>query len=150
MKNAILIEERLADKEVAVPSFRRRPSVIDADHVDEPKQDPDRAADAADALSLAEEAEAEAAEAEAIAAAARARARAMRLRSRPRPLEATRRLKRKQRPSRYETEVTDVEPEADEAGADTRGQSRRPSDDVAEAPTKEKPVRERRRWGLVA
>jgi Mce-associated membrane protein len=69
-----------ADKEVAVPSFRRRASVIDADRVEEPTRDPDRSADAADALSLAEEAEAEAAEAEAIAAAARARARAIRLR----------------------------------------------------------------------
>jgi Mce-associated membrane protein len=63
-----------------VPSFRRRASVIDADRVDEPKQEPDRAADAAEALALAEEAEAEAAEAEAIAAAARARTRAIRLR----------------------------------------------------------------------
>jgi Mce-associated membrane protein len=49
-----------------VPSFRRRGSVPDAD--------------AADAMSLAEEADAEAAEADAIAAAARARARAIRLR----------------------------------------------------------------------
>jgi Mce-associated membrane protein len=63
-----------------VPSFRRRASVIDADRVDEPKQDPDRPADAAEALALAEEAEAEAAEAEAVAAAARAKARAIRLR----------------------------------------------------------------------
>jgi len=63
-----------------VPSFRRRASVIDDDHVDQPKQDPDRSADAADALALAEEADAEAAEAEATAAAARARARAIRLR----------------------------------------------------------------------
>jgi Mce-associated membrane protein len=70
----------IADKEVAVPSFRRRASVIDADRVEEPTRDPDTSADAADALSLAEEAEAEAAEAEAIAAAARARARAIRLR----------------------------------------------------------------------
>jgi Mce-associated membrane protein len=70
----------LPDKEVAVPSFRRRASVIDADRVDEPKQEPDRPADAAEALALAEEAEAEAAEAEAIAAAARAKARAIRLR----------------------------------------------------------------------
>src|SRR6478752_8207107 len=72
--------ELTADKEVAVPSFRRRASVIDADRVDEPSQEPDRPADAAEALALAEEAEAEAAEAEAIAAAARARARAIRLR----------------------------------------------------------------------
>jgi Mce-associated membrane protein len=70
----------LQNKEVAVPSFRRRASVIDADRVDEPKQDPDRPTDAAEALALAEEAEAEAAEAEAIAAAARAKARAIRLR----------------------------------------------------------------------
>ena len=63
-----------------MPSFRRRASVIDADRVDEPSQEPDRPADAAEALALAEEAEAEAAEAEAIAAAARARARAIRLR----------------------------------------------------------------------
>jgi Mce-associated membrane protein len=63
-----------------VPSFRRRESVIDADRVDEPPQDPDRSDDAADALALADEAEAEAAEADAIAAAARARARAIRLR----------------------------------------------------------------------
>ena len=68
------------DKEVAVPSFRRRASVIDADRVDEPPQDPERPADASEALALAEEAEAEAAEADAIAAAARARARAIRLR----------------------------------------------------------------------
>ena len=63
-----------------MPSFRRRASVIDADRVDEPPQDPGKPTDAADAMSLAEEAEAEAAEAEAIAAAARARARAIRLR----------------------------------------------------------------------
>lgn len=63
-----------------MPSFRRRASVIDGDRVDEPPQDPGKSADAAGALSLAEEAEAEAAEAEAIAAAARARARAIRLR----------------------------------------------------------------------
>ena len=63
-----------------MPSFRRRASVIDADRVDEPLQEPELAADAAEALTLADEAEAEAAEAEAIAAAARARARAIRLR----------------------------------------------------------------------
>ncbi len=72
-----------------MPSFRRRASVIDADRVDEPPQEPDRPADAAEALALAEEAEAEAAEAEAIAAAARARARAIRLRRQARPPAAT-------------------------------------------------------------
>jgi Mce-associated membrane protein len=70
-----------------VPSFRRRASVIDADRVDEPPQDPGKSADAAEALALAEEAEAEAAEAEAIAAAAGARARAIRLRRQARVAE---------------------------------------------------------------
>lgn len=69
-----------ADKEVRVPSFRRRDSVIDADLVDQPPQDTDRAPNGDDARALAEEAEAEAVEAEALAAAARARARAIRLR----------------------------------------------------------------------
>jgi Mce-associated membrane protein len=63
-----------------VSSFRRRASVLDADRVEEPQNEPDRAADVAKAKTLAEAAEAEAAEAEAIAAAARARAKAIRLR----------------------------------------------------------------------
>ena len=68
----------IADKEIAVPSFRRRASVVDAASVaTPPQQDAERSADA---LTLAEEAEAEAAEAEAAAAAARARAKAIRLR----------------------------------------------------------------------
>jgi Mce-associated membrane protein len=65
------------DKEVAVPSLRRRASVTDTDPVEDPTKKP---ADAQDALTLAEQAEAEAAEAEATAAAARARTRAIRLR----------------------------------------------------------------------
>jgi Mce-associated membrane protein len=72
------------DKEVAVPSFRRRASATDADQTDTAKaaegKTPDDAAEAPSALSLADEAEAEAAEAEALAAAASARARAVRLR----------------------------------------------------------------------
>jgi Mce-associated membrane protein len=121
-----------------VPSFRRRASVIDDDHVDQPKQDPDRSADAADALSLAEEAEAEAAEAEATAAAARARARAIRLRRQAATEVAA-------QATEVETEaadVTDVEPEADEAGSDTED-STDGEEDVAD-----EPVRERRRWRL--
>jgi Mce-associated membrane protein len=101
-----------------VPSFMRRASVIDDDHVDQPKQDPDRSADAADARSLAEEAEAEAAEAEAIAAAARARARAIRL--------------RRQAATEVEAQATEVETEATDAT------------DVE--PEADEPVRERRRW----
>jgi Mce-associated membrane protein len=111
-----------------VPSFRRRASVIDADRVDGPPQDPDRSVDAADALSLAEEADAEAAEADAIAAAARARARAIRLR-------------------RQATEATATEtPTATEAPVEAEATEEAP----AEESTK-KPVRERRRWrtGLI-
>lgn len=67
-------------KEVGVPSFRRRDSVIDADRVEQLPQGAEHAADPQQARALAEEAEAEAAEAEAMAAAARARARALRLR----------------------------------------------------------------------
>jgi Mce-associated membrane protein len=123
-----------------VPSFRRRASVIDADRVDEPSQDPDRTAGAADALSLAEEAEAEAAEADAIAAAARARARAIRLR-------------RQANAAHVETdatEATDVvaepidEIEADEASSDSKDGE----EAIAEESTIQKPVRTRRRWRL--
>jgi Mce-associated membrane protein len=119
-----------------VPSFRRRASVIDEDRVDQLKQDPDRSADAADALSLADEAEAEAAEAEAIAAAARARARAIRLRRQAKTaadeesaaVEAT---------AIEATDVTDVEPEA---GSDNEDSADGQVDVAYE------PVRERRRW----
>ncbi len=131
-----------------MPSFRRRASVIDDDRVDQPKQDPDRPADAVDALALAEEAEAEAAEAEAMAAAARAKARAIRLRRQAaaaaddesREVEAT--------AAEVEALATDVETEADEAGLDTEN-SADGKEDVAEEPSTEKPVRERRLWGLV-
>jgi Mce-associated membrane protein len=112
-----------------VPTFRRRESVIDADRVDGPPQDPDRSVDAADALSLAEEADAEAAEADAIAAAARARARAIRLRRQAlaaAPVEAP-----PEAPEAETTEATDVEDTED-------------TEAPAEEPTK-KPVRERRR-----
>jgi Mce-associated membrane protein len=137
MNNAILIElEHFADREVAVPSFRRRASVIDDDHVDQPKQDPDRSADAADALSLAEEAEAEAAEAEAIAAAARARARAIRL--------------RRQAAAEVEAQATDVETSAaDVTDVESDGKEADGKGDVADEPSKDEPVRERRRWSLV-
>jgi Mce-associated membrane protein len=111
-----------------VPSFRRRASVIDADSVVGPPQDPDRSVDAADALSLAEEADAEAAEADAVAAAARARARAIRLR-RQALAEAT------------EAEATEAE--ATEAEA-TDTEAEPDSEEAAEESTN-KPVRERRR-----
>jgi Mce-associated membrane protein len=107
--------------------------VIDADRVDEPPQHPDRVANATDALALAEEAEAEAAEADAIAAAARARARAIRLR---------------RQAAEVETQATDVETgatEADEASSDTEDNTDG-KEDVAEAPSADEPVRERRLW----
>jgi Mce-associated membrane protein len=147
-----------------VPSFRRRASVIDADRVDEPPQDPGKPTDAADAMSLAEEAEAEAAEAEAIAAAARARARAIRLRRRaqaaegetPADVEAAAAVETEAGAAGVEppeaaavdTETSDIvaaPTEAthdDEAGSDTEGST----DDVAEEPTDQEPVRKRRRW----
>jgi Mce-associated membrane protein len=114
-----------------VPSFRRRASVIDADSVDEPTQDPDRSADAPDALALAEEADAEAAEAEATAAAARARARAIRL--------------RRQAAAEVEPQATDATDLETEASSDTED-STDGNEDVVEEPSKEKPVRDRRSW----
>jgi Mce-associated membrane protein len=124
-----------------VPSFRRRASVIDADSVDEPTQDPDRSADAPDALALAEEADAEAAEAEATAVAARARARAIRLRR-----QAAAEVEAQATDVEAEaTDATNLETEADEASSGTED-STDGNEDVAEAPSNEKPVRDRRRW----
>jgi Mce-associated membrane protein len=125
------------NKEVAVPSFRRRASVIDADRVDEPPQDPDRSVDAADALALAEEAEAEAAEADAIAAAARARARAIRLRRQAKSAGDASEVQTST--SDVEPEVIDVETDADEATAGTEEDVEEPGDE---------PVREGRRVSL--
>jgi Mce-associated membrane protein len=131
--------------------------VIDADRVDEPPQDPDRAADAADALALADEADAEAAEAEATAAAARARARAIRLRRQakaaegdePAEVEVTA-AEVEAQASDVETDAsdaTDVETEADEAGPDA-DVSAEGEEDVAEETSAEKPDRNRRRLRL--
>ena len=125
-----------------MPSFRRRASVIDADRVDEPTQDPDRSADAADALALAEEAEAEAAEADAIAAAARARARAIRLRRQAKAAGGD-------APGEVEATAIEVDEQATEATDVETEDSADGEEDVAEEPSKEKPVRERRGWGLV-
>ena len=121
-----------------MPSFRRRASVIDDDRVDQPKRDPDRSADAADALVLAEEAEAEAAEADAIAAAARARARAIRLRRQAKTAAEDESVEAEATATDIESEaieITDAEPDDTEV--------------VADEPSKEESVRERRRWGLV-
>ena len=60
-----------------MPSLRRRASATETDHTEESAKTP---ANAADALTLAEQAEAEAAEAEAVAQAASARAKAIRMR----------------------------------------------------------------------
>ena len=122
-----------------MPSFRRRASLIDDDHVDQPKQDPDRSADAADALALAEEAEAEAAEAEATAAAARARARAIRL--------------RRQAAAEVEAQATDVEAQATEATdvetVETEASSETEDSTDGQVGVADEPVCEQRRWGLV-
>ena len=138
-----------------MPSFRRRASVIDDDRVDQPKQDPDRAADAADALSLAEEAEAEAAEAEAIAAAARARARAVRLRRQAKAAGGDAPVEAEATAVEVEAQATDVDTDASEAtdveteaGPGTEDSADGKEEDVADEPSKEGPVRERRRWRL--
>ena len=138
-----------------MPSFRRRASVIDADRVDEPTQDPDRAADAADALALAEEAEAEAAEAEAIAAAARARARAVRLRRQAKAAGGDAPVEAEATAVEVEAQATDVDTDASEAtdveteaGPGTEDSADGKEEDVADEPSKEKPVRERRRWRI--
>ncbi|MGX9792662.1 hypothetical protein [Mycobacterium sp. MMS18-G62] len=127
-----------------MPSFRRRESVIDADRVDEPPQESERAADAADALTLAEEAEAEAAEAEAMAAAARARARAIRLR-RQAEVE-TKAEEAKASTTEVESEAADAEAEpidaVDAVEADVISE-----DDGVDEPAEEKPPRARR-WRL--
>lgn len=120
-----------------MPSFRRRASATDTDHVEEPAATVDGAMDdtmddggvdgGVDALTLAEEAEAEAAEAEAIAAAARARARAIRLRR-----EAEEANKAKEASEAKEAE-SKAEAETDEA-ADSETIVAEP-DDTAEVDT---------------
>jgi Mce-associated membrane protein len=125
---------QFADKEVAVPSFRRRASVIDADSVDEPKREPDRPADAAQALALAEEAEAEAAEAQAVAAAAAAKARAIRLRRQAAEAATV----------AVDTETAAVEAEPIDVVDDDRSDSGDGKGDEAEPPSAEEPIRERR------
>jgi len=141
----------VTDKEVAVPSFRRRESVFDADRVDEPPQDPDRAADAAQAQALAEEAEAEAAEAEAIAAAVRARARALKLRRQAEAAEATNGRAAVVEESATEDSEATAEVEAanvtksetDTAADDTATAAE--ADDTVDAPEAE-PAEKQRRW----
>ena len=130
-----------------MPSFRRRASVIDADRVDEPPREPERPADAADALSLADEAEAEAAEAEAVAAAARARARAIRLRRQAQAAgsDAAQDSADAAEPVDAQADVTEAEPKVSNAVELTE-----PSEDVSEDTEEpaDKPVRERRRGRL--
>jgi Mce-associated membrane protein len=141
--------------------------VIDADRVDEPPQDPGKPTDAADAMSLAEEAEAEAAEAEAIAAAARARARAIRLRRQAQAAEGNAPAEvdvaagtpevgteaavagiETTEPAEIDTKKSDVlaEPaeatEVNKAGSETEVCN----ESVAEEPTDQESVRKRRRW----
>jgi Mce-associated membrane protein len=137
-----------------VPSFRRRASVIDADRVDEPPQDPDRAADAADALALADEADAEAAEAEATAAAARARARAIRLRRQAKAAEGDESAEVEATAAEVEAQASDVETDASDA-TDVENEADSDADvsaegeeDVAEEASAEKPDRNRRRLRL--
>jgi len=143
----------VTDKEVAVPSFRRRESVVDADRVDEPPQGPDRAVDAAQARALAEEAEAEAAEAEAVAAAVRARARALKLRRQAEAAEATATNGRAAVAEEPATEDPDATAEVDapdvtKSETDTTvddASSAAEADDTVDAPEAE-PAAKPRRW----
>lgn len=130
-----------------MPSFRRRASVLDADRVDEPKQEPDRPADAAEALALAEEAEAEAAEAEAVAAAARAKARAIRLRrAAAEAATVDAEADSAEADIDSETDVADSEPKSSEAVGLTES-SADVSDDADESPAG--PIRTRRGRGRI-
>jgi Mce-associated membrane protein len=143
-----------------VPSFRRRASVIDADRVDEPRQEPERSADAAEALALAEEAEAEAAEADAIAAAARARARAIRLRRQakaagsgaPAQVEATAAAETEVAADDIAAAADDVETDAADAETEASDVAAEPIEatevDEAEESETGEPDRKRRRWRL--
>lgn len=107
------------------------------------------AADAVDALALAEEAEAEAAEAEAIAAAARARARAIRLRRQAKAadVDASAEVEAPVEPT---TDVTDADPEISDAVELTESSADLSDDkeDEADEGETDEPVRERRRWRL--
>jgi Mce-associated membrane protein len=143
------------DKEVAMPSFRRRASATDSD---QGKVAEEASATTPDALSLAEEAEAEAAEAEAIAAAARARARAIRLRREAESAAAAKAEEAAKADKADDGAADDTaaaaadadkadEPDETGGAADTGNAltATEPADDTAEpveAPAK-------RRWGLV-
>ncbi len=155
-----------------MPSFRRRASATDTDHVEEPAATVDDTMDdtmddtRVDALTLAEEAEAEAAEAEAIAAAARARARAIRLR---REAEEANKAKEaseaKEAESKAEAETDEAadsetivaEPddtaEVDTAGEDTpvgvKDVDEKDVDEKEDDKDKKEAAPTGRRWGLV-
>jgi Mce-associated membrane protein len=124
-----------------VPSFRRRASVLDADRVEKAPQEPDPAADVAEAEALAEQAEAEAAEAEAIAAAARARAKAIRLR---RQAEAAEAVSVEDEPAEDEPteDVADTVAELDQS--DTAVEAADADDEEEVEAPEEAPARKRR------
>ncbi|BBX01498.1 hypothetical protein BST36_15725 [Mycolicibacterium moriokaense] len=146
-----------------MPSFRRRASATDTDHVEEPadkvedevdemvedtvEDTVDDTADDSevDPLTLAEQAEAEAAEAEARAAAARARARAIRLRREAEEAKKARAEKAEaEAESKTEADTVVAEPDnATEADTDTA------EDDVKKEDGEEDAAPKRRRWGLV-
>jgi Mce-associated membrane protein len=141
-------------KEVTVPSLRRRASVIDASHVDQPPQDSDRTTDPAQARALAEEADAEAAAAEAIAAAARASARALKLRRLAEAAEATATGSAAETTQVADatadvdtTEVTESK-RAPDSEPDTAHDEAVTVDETYDAvePSEEKPAKARRRW----
>ncbi|MCV7299362.1 hypothetical protein H7J93_06865 [Mycobacterium barrassiae] len=145
-----------------MPSFRRRASATDTDHVEEPAGTLDGAVDErvaddeVDALTLAEQAEAEAAEAEALAAAARARARAIRLRREAEEAKKAKEEAEAEADSKAEADTVVADPDdATEAGTDTTEVEDKKKDDVEENDVEETEedtevaAPKRRRWSLV-
>jgi Mce-associated membrane protein len=134
----------ITDKEVAVPSFKRRASVTDTDRVEATPKAEDGTAD--DALTLAEQAEAEAAEAEAVAAAARAKAKAIRLRREAQESEAKAKAEAEAKAAAEADTEDDAEVTADAPVDIDAFEAERldaEGEDVQDAAPR------RRRWGLI-
>ncbi|RWA15684.1 hypothetical protein MELE44368_09270 [Mycolicibacterium elephantis DSM 44368] len=135
------------DKEVAVPSFRRRASAGDTERVEKTPTTPADAAESTNALALAE-AEAQAAEAEAAAEAARARARAIRLRREAE--EAAARARDDEPDSDAGASDSDAgEQEAQETAEETEAAAVDAAPEDAGEEPKEQPAESGRRWGRI-
>ncbi len=130
-----------------MPSLRRRASVTETDPVEEPAKTP---ANAADALTLAEQAEAEAAEAEAVAQAASARAKAIRMRREAQARRVGRRRDGHRETAAAETATAETAT-AETATADETATAELSGIDIDqfENASREASAPTGRRWGLV-